>query len=252
MANATYGKKAIIGNFTQGLTIIEILIVISILVALLAILLPVFRTVREQAYDTVCVANLRSIGMALEIYADENDGWLPASEPRDKDDAVSPDNWYLNPELMDCMNVTPQRNAYGLIVGPSSDGTVLVCPSHFRPKLTRVVPPDFPAQERPYALSYMMNGTWRLSNRGGKTGHYRHVSEFHRPCQTLAVCDGNGYERARGIVFYEACPRDNFEYRHQRKINVLYLDKHAHSLKKDHVPMDRKSRYEDFWSEKKS
>jgi len=235
----------------RAVTLVELLIVMSIVGMLLAILLPGLHTARELAHGVVCVGNLRNAGLALEIYVDDNHGWLPAAEPREKDDVASQDNWYLNPELMACMNITPQRDADGLIVGPSAEGTILVCPSHDRPRMTRPVLPDFPAKERPYALSYMMNGTWRLSNRGARTGSYRRITEFHRPCETLALCDGNGYERARGIVFYEACPEHNFEYRHRGKINVLYLDKHVRSLKKDDVPMGRETCYEHFWSEKK-
>jgi prepilin-type N-terminal cleavage/methylation domain-containing protein/prepilin-type processing-associated H-X9-DG protein len=235
----------------RGFTIVEMLVVVSVISMLLAILFPSLIAVRERARSIVCKANLRNLGFALEMYTQGNNGWLPAAEPRDKDDVASQDNWYLNPELMACMNVIAQRDANGLIIGPPAEGTILVCPSHLRPRFTRSVPPDYPAKQRPYALSYMMNGTWRLSNRGSRTGSYRRISEFHKPYKTLALCDGNGFERARGIVFYEACPIHNFEYRHSHKINVLYLDKHVDSLKKDDVPMGHKSRYEYFWSEKR-
>jgi len=235
----------------RGFTIVELLVVISIISMLLAILIPSLISARQRGRSIVCTANLRSIGFALEMYVDGNNGWFPPAEPRDKDDVAGRDNWYLNPELMACMNIAPRLDANGLIVGPSAEGTILICPSHLRPGFTRDVPPDYPAKQRPYALSYMMNGTLRLSNRGSKTGSYRRISEFRRPCKTLALCDGNGYERARGIVFYEACPIHNFEYRHRHKINVLYLDKHVDSLKKNDVPMGRKNRYEYFWSEKK-
>jgi type II secretory pathway pseudopilin PulG len=235
----------------RAVTLVELLVVMSIVVILLAILLLGLHTARELAHGVVCVGNLRNAGLALEIYVDDNHGWLPPAEPRDKDDASSRNNWYLNPDLMDCMSITPEWDANGLIVGPSGEGTILVCPSHDRPRMTLTVLPDFPAKERPYALSYMMNGTWRLSNRAGTTGSKRHITEFHKPGKTLAICDGNGYDRARGIVLYEACPRHNFEYRHRDKINVLYLDKHVGSLKKEDVPMGRETCYDHFWSEKK-
>lgn len=251
MADVTYGEKVIMRGLVRGFTVIELLVVISIMGMLLAILVPGLLVARERARGIICTGNLRGLGLVLEIYVDENDGWLPAAEPRDKDDAASRDNWYLNPELMECMNITAQRDADGLIVGPAAEGTILVCPSHDRPRMTRAVLPDFPPKEKDYALSYTMNGTWRLSNRAGIAGGKRHLTEFRRPCKTLALCDGNGYERARGIVLYEACPRHNFEYRHRGKINVLYLDKHVDSLKKDDVPMGRQSRSGNFWSEKK-
>ena len=236
----------------KGFTIVELLVVISIIIVLLGILVPSLIAFRERGRTIVCAANLRNFGFAIEIYMHDNNGWLPAAEPLNKDDATNQDNWYLNPELLTCMDITTAQDANGLIVDPLSAGKILVCPSHFSPMLTRPVLPDFPEKQRPFSLSYMMNGTWRLSNRGGRTGSYRHISEFRRPCKTITICDGNGYERARGIVFYEACPSHNFEYRHQYKINVLYLDKHTGLLKKDDVPMGRKSRYDNFWSEKKT
>lgn len=235
----------------KAFTLIELLVVISTIGLLMAILMPALGAAREQGSRVVCASNLRNLGIALQIYLDGNDNWLPAAEPRDKDDLASQQNWYLNSDLMACMGVSPQKGSDGNVVGPSAGRTILTCPSHRRPTMTREVLPDHPQEKRPYAISYMMNGTWRLSNRGGNTGCYRHLSEFRKPGKTLALCDGNGYERARGIVFYEACPKHNFEYRHKDIINTLFLDMHISSLKEEDVPMGRGNRYDLFWGEKR-
>ena len=52
----------------RGLTLIELLIVISILSILLALLLPNFNDVRKQARDRRRKADLRAIQQALELY----------------------------------------------------------------------------------------------------------------------------------------------------------------------------------------
>lgn len=58
-------------------TLIEILVVIAIIGALLAILLPAMEKSREKAYQAKCAANLRQIGEALSLYANENHGNYP-------------------------------------------------------------------------------------------------------------------------------------------------------------------------------
>lgn len=61
----------------RGFTLIEILTVIAIISVLLAILFPVFTTVRKKAYQTTCLGNLRQIGQAGRMYASDYDGELP-------------------------------------------------------------------------------------------------------------------------------------------------------------------------------
>jgi len=237
------GKKAF--------TLIELLVVISVIALLMAILLPSLNLARAQGRRVACAANLRNLGLALLTYVDDNDQWLPPAEPRDKSDETSQDNWYLNGGFLASMDVDPQRDADGNILGPPADRTVLTCPSHRDPTTTRDESPVFPPEHRPYALSYMMNGTWRLSNRGGVRGQRRQATEFRTPFKTLVLCDGNGYYSARAVVLYEACPAGNFEYRHRGSINLLFLDGHTGTMIEKDVPMGRENRYTHFWSEKK-
>jgi len=51
-------------------------VVISIIALLIAILLPSLSKARKQAKRTVCASNLRSMGMAVQAYATDNDGHL--------------------------------------------------------------------------------------------------------------------------------------------------------------------------------
>ncbi len=53
-------------------TLVELLVVVSIMVLLIAILLPSLSRAREDARRTVCLANLKHIGVALFAYADTN------------------------------------------------------------------------------------------------------------------------------------------------------------------------------------
>ena len=62
----------------SGFTLVEILVVISIIAILAAILLPVFRGAQERAAQANCASNLQQIGMAVKSYYADNKRY-PAS-----------------------------------------------------------------------------------------------------------------------------------------------------------------------------
>jgi prepilin-type N-terminal cleavage/methylation domain-containing protein len=59
---------------TKGFTLIELLIVIAILGILVALILPRFADVREDANTKVCVANMRGLVSAMAIYETRRNG----------------------------------------------------------------------------------------------------------------------------------------------------------------------------------
>jgi prepilin-type N-terminal cleavage/methylation domain-containing protein len=63
----------------RGFTLIELLVVIAIIAVLASILFPVFASARERARITTCASNLRQLGMASRMYAQDNDELLYVS-----------------------------------------------------------------------------------------------------------------------------------------------------------------------------
>src|SRR3954464_7719733 len=57
-----------------GFTLIELLVVIAIIAILAAILFPVFARAREAARKATCQSNLRQLGVAAQMYLQDNDG----------------------------------------------------------------------------------------------------------------------------------------------------------------------------------
>jgi len=65
----------------SGFTLVEMLVVLSIVAIIAAILFPVFASARRKARMTECASNLHQIGLALRQYANDYDGNYPPDDP---------------------------------------------------------------------------------------------------------------------------------------------------------------------------
>jgi prepilin-type processing-associated H-X9-DG protein len=58
---------------------VEILVVLAVIALLAALLLPVLARTRESARRIACASHLRQVGIALQAYVDDHDGFYPVS-----------------------------------------------------------------------------------------------------------------------------------------------------------------------------
>ena len=62
---------------SRAFTLVELLVVISIIAILLAVLMPALKKARNQAKVMLCAANAKQIGLIMTVYQNENNGCVP-------------------------------------------------------------------------------------------------------------------------------------------------------------------------------
>lgn len=74
-----YCQRSTIMNRKKGFTLVELLVVISIIALLLSVMLPALRSAREKAKQIVCASQQKQCGSGFFLYAQSNDDKLPPS-----------------------------------------------------------------------------------------------------------------------------------------------------------------------------
>lgn len=232
------------GGNSRGFTLVELLVVISIIALLLAILMPSLQKAREQAKTVVCLSNAKQLGFSWILYTENYGGKL-----------VGGWTGWANPLTGDTANIARGQGQMGWVdwngKGPSNttyasdqeDDQINDIKNGALYSYTKTVkiyrcPSAKKDQMRSYTIINSMNG-WNgvvsyLEPRWpGITNQlmFKRMTQFRRPSD-LAVFIDEGIVSASGWAIYYDKPQwwDYPPLRHGNGTVLGYADGHSSTV----------------------
>ena len=242
MDHAGRYPKYVSGAFT----LIELLVVIAIIALLMGILMPALQKVKESAKETICKSNLRSVGMGVTLYLQDNDYKMADSG------LTNEFQWY---DASGSLRSTNDRDAYWGVAYISyvKETKIFGCPS-FR-QIAELIYPEDPKliHEAAFGLNSYISDTKTtdLSNHAKIILAHDHAEpKMEQGSRDMFFNDGPGTENLthyrrggsrakfyRGIFRHSIRRNDDFVT--GGRANILWLDGHVSSLEEttgDDVP----------------
>jgi prepilin-type N-terminal cleavage/methylation domain-containing protein len=199
-----------------GFTLIELLVVIALIAVLASLLLPALGRAKAGARSIQCLGQLRQIGLAMGMYADDHNEEFPRSQHSAFTHGQPP--W-----------------------GRAIAGHLGSSPSAWTNLLKDVY--RCPADRRPAPWSYGLNVYFELGpddDYAGKPDTWRRVSQIPHPATTVMFSENNTSADHLMAHFWTS-PADAADvpnHRHGRHSNYAFVEGHAraHRLEETFEP----------------
>ncbi len=235
----------------KGFTLIELLVVIAIIAILAAMLLPALTQAREKARQAVCKNNLKQFGVAIYMYINDFDGYLPGGKHGGADynqdwAAELVHGCYVKGSLHgkagcgpDAVIPYPWANKTSIFYCPSvrkSDSSILPGKNYYR---------------NAYSMTYVF-GKWpgNPTCTTCPTGKVK-FAQINKPGIRIILCDGRlpcednpTYGDSRFFVGYRYYYIDSKGYntflvkpctRHGEGVNCLFCDGRVEYIKRENI-----------------
>ncbi len=193
-------------------TLIELLIVISIIAILASLLLPALRQARNRAYSIGCVSQFRQVGTVFQGYfGDWNDQFPPLQYGTN--DNMSTVFWI---DLMPGLGMT--RTAGAKYFNGKKEKYLLLCSA------TRIRNTSFGNWD---GITTGYNQTW---SEASPRGLFKNLAEIRLPSLHLTHTDNwkdEATPEGRTLGRYRLPGNQHIAFRHSRKGTSLYLDGHV-------------------------
>jgi len=178
-----------------GFTLVEMLVVVSIILLLAAMLLPVLESALGRAERTSCLSNLHHLGMAARLYCDDYDERIvPAMLPHLTAGGV-------------CWDVTLQPYLRNRLI--------LLCPTDETPRRF----PGAICEPHSYGINLA------LAQVGGDMGSSLRLCDIKEPAGTILFCELDGARFATHGVDYDAGGLERVAVRrHGTGANYTFVD----------------------------
>lgn len=215
---------------TRGFTLIELLVVISIIGVLVSLLLPSLQSARKRAEAIKCTSNVRQIGVALNMYANDWKLYLPIAMDQSQADPFRDSHWATR--LIPYMTQTAKLNS----IYTKTPGTEWwFCANGITQGVWNY--PTFGINAT-IAGNKASTGNWSNIHPNPDLGTVpKQLTRIRKPSRTLVIGEVVGASgnfeyigHATGSHIY-----NRVVYRHLGASNVLFLDSHV-SLMKEPAP----------------
>jgi len=231
--------KPTIKNNSSAFSLVELLLVISILTVLVSLLMPSLNGMRERVKSSVCVSNLRQIGMGLMAYSGDYNGYFPPASTSDPLGTSFPqkETWgyfawsYFglgDPKVTFIKKVNDLRYD----IKPGAKPNIFVCPKT-RSKLVHVA-----------GANTWGSHCYAMTSESGKVGGSSlfpiNRAWVRNQSQAALIVENASLTTNCGGFFnyYGLVP-------HGQGMNVLFYDAHVEWVAENNIPITKKNK---FWN----